>query len=187
MYLPLGALAGSLGHALLVHPVVSVAASFFASAALLVLAFAPKLGAGSTLLTAAALVRRMEGRGTPAKLVRAARRALARGQVFPVGVAGFVLGALPCMLPAWVLGLAATTGSAVHGAVLMGLLLVASAFPLAAASLLLPRTARGRLASVIPRAALTLSAVWLALGALASMHVVPHGRLVVLGRSITFW
>lgn len=187
VYVPLGALAGALGHAIAVHPTLARVASFAGAAALFALAFARGGRTASGVVPTSALLRRVERGGHLARLVGAARRSLARGQVFPVGVAGFVLGALPCMLPAWVLSLAASTGSALHGATLMALLLVASAAPLTASALVLPGKKRGSLAGAVPRVALAVSALWLVLGALATMHVVPHGRLVVLGRTLTFW
>ena len=91
------------------------------------------------------------------------------------------------MLPAWVLGLAAGTGSALHGASLMALLLAMNALPLGAAAVLLPGHARGKLGALVPRVALSVSALWLVFGALATLHVVPHGRAEVLGRTFTFW
>lgn len=186
VYLPLGALAGALGHALEPHPSLGAIAGLSLGVVLVLMA-----GSGgaspSALVPASSLARKLERSGALRGVWASARSALARGQVFPVGVAGFVLGALPCMLPAWVLGLAASTGSAFHGALLMGLLLVASAVPLTGAAMLLPGKSRGVVARAVPRLALAFSGVWLALGALATLHVVPHGRLVVLGRTLTFW
>jgi sulfite exporter TauE/SafE len=133
------------------------------------------------------LVRKLAGRRGGVPSLEAARRLLSRGNVFPLAFAGVALGALPCMLPAWVLGLAAATGSAAHGAALMALLLVMNALPLGAAAVLLPGRARGTLGTFVPRVAMLASAVWVLLGALATLHVVPHGRAALFGRTITFW
>lgn len=185
VYLPLGALAGGLGHALLVHPAVGAVAALSLAIVLAFLALAGVRGSG--LVATASLLRKVEQAGPLAGALRSARGALLRGQVFPVGVAGFVLGALPCMLPAWVLGLAAATGSPLHGAALMALLLLASSAPLTGAALLVPRHSRGTVAQTLPRAALAATALWLTLGALATLHVLPHGRMTVFARTITFW
>lgn len=186
VYLPLGALAGALGHALEPHPTLGAIAGLSLGFVLVLMA-ASGGASPSTLVPASSLARKVERSGALRGAWASARSALARGQVFPVGVAGFVLGALPCMLPAWVLSLAASTGSALHGAMLMALLLVASAAPLTASALVLPGKKRGSLAGAVPRVALAVAALWLVLGALATMQVVAHGRLVVLGRTLTFW
>jgi sulfite exporter TauE/SafE len=186
VYVPLGAVAGTVGHAVEVRPVVGAAAGLALAAALVVAAWIPAASTES-LVPVARLVRRAGANGPIARALSAARRLLASGVVFPLGAAGFVLGALPCMLPAWVLGLAAGAGSALHGAALMALLLAMNTGPLALAAALLPGATRGRLAVLLPRSAMSLSALWLTLGALASLHLLPHGRAVVFGRTITFW
>ena len=91
------------------------------------------------------------------------------------------------MLPVWVLGLAATTGSALHGATLMAMLLAMTALPLAGAFAAIPGNIRGTCGDVVPRAAMGFAALWLLLGAFATLHIVPHGHVVAFARSFTLW
>ena len=89
---------------------------------------------------------------------------------------GAVMGFLPCMITYWVLGLAATTGSALHGAALM-ILLVIMTTPTLLGVTLLPRLFVGRLgrfARYLPSALLGLSGSWLALVGLAGFDVIGH-------------
>jgi sulfite exporter TauE/SafE len=190
VYVPLGAAAGALGGAVELRPQVGAAAGLAMAAIMLAAAWrggGAGAGAGAGVIPVRRLLRHVEGRRGLASSIGAAQRLLVQGTVFPLAFAGVVLGALPCMLPAWVLGLAATTGSAVHGAALMALLLAMNTLPLAAAAVVLPGRTRGALGAFLPRAALTASALWIALGALAALHLVPHGRAAVLDRTITFW
>jgi sulfite exporter TauE/SafE len=192
VYVPLGAAAGAFGGAVELRPQVGAVAGLAMAAIMLAAAWrgggaGAGARAGAAVIPVRRLLRHVEGRRGLASSIGAAQRLLARGTVFPLAFAGVALGALPCMLPAWVLGLAATTGSAVHGAALMALLLVMNTLPLAAAAVVLPGRTRGALGALLPRAALTASALWIALGALAALHLVPHGRAAVLGRTITFW
>jgi sulfite exporter TauE/SafE len=186
VYVPLGASAGAFGWAAEVHPHVGAAIGLAMSALMLAGAWSGR-GVARGVVPADGLLRKLAARRSGASSLIAARRLLAQGKVFPLAFAGVALGALPCMLPAWVLGLAAATGSAVHGAALMALLLAMSALPLSAAAVMLPGRARGALGAAIPRVALTASAAWVALGALSTLHALPHGRAVLFGRTITLW
>jgi sulfite exporter TauE/SafE len=100
---------------------------------------------------------------------------------------GAVMGFLPCMLPLWVLGLSALTGSAVHGAALM-LLLVAMTTPVLLVVTLLPRLApvlsraRGRrvpaaIATAAPAFFMGVSGVWLLLVGSAGLGLIGHAHL----------
>ncbi|MEZ4268138.1 MAG: sulfite exporter TauE/SafE family protein [Myxococcota bacterium] len=100
---------------------------------------------------------------------------------------GLLMGLLPCMIPMWVLGLGATTGSPVHGALLM-LTLVAMTTPMLLGVTLLPRvlTLSGRLSRMMPRVLMGISAVWLAMVGLAGLEVVEHMHLPVRLAEKTF-
>ncbi|MCB9729057.1 MAG: sulfite exporter TauE/SafE family protein [Deltaproteobacteria bacterium] len=91
---------------------------------------------------------------------------------------GLLMGLLPCMIPLWVLGLAATTGSPIQGALLM-LTLVAMTTPMLLGVTLLPRAVRlsGRLARAMPRAVMGISGLWLAMVGLAGLELVDHVHL----------
>ncbi len=99
---------------------------------------------------------------------------------------GLLMGLLPCMIPLWVLGLGATTGSPLHGALLM-LTLVAMTTPMLLGVTLLPRvvTRSGRLSRALPRVLLGVSALWLAMVGLAGLELIDHLHLPVrlAGRS----
>ena len=98
---------------------------------------------------------------------------------------GAVLGALPCGVVFWVLGLAATSASPLHGALLAVLLVVISTPPLLLAALaggaVLGRW-RARL-SWLPTVALAVSALWLGAHGAAALEWIPH---VHLGR-VMLW
>ncbi|MGM0576083.1 MAG: sulfite exporter TauE/SafE family protein [Myxococcota bacterium] len=94
---------------------------------------------------------------------------------------GAIMGFLPCMIPAWVLGLGATTGSPLHGALLM-LLLVVMTTPMLLGVTLLPRIVTGRLGRIgrhLPTALLGLSGVWIGMVGLAGLGVVEHVHLSI--------
>lgn len=89
---------------------------------------------------------------------------------------GALMGLLPCMITYWVLGLAATTRSPLHGAGLM-ILLVVMTTPMLLGVTLLPRLFVGRLGRLgrhVPAALMTLSGVWLTMVGLAGLEVVEH-------------
>lgn len=89
---------------------------------------------------------------------------------------GGALGALPCGVVFWALGLAATSGSPLHGALLLALLVGLSSLPLAIAALA-GASATGRLRARfawVPTAALLLSAALLAAHGAASLRWIPH-------------
>lgn len=93
---------------------------------------------------------------------------------------GLLMGLLPCMIPLWVLGLGATTGSPLHGALLM-LTLVAMTTPVLLGVTLLPRVVRlsGRLSRALPRVLLGVSALWLTMVGLAGLELIDHLHLPV--------
>lgn len=87
---------------------------------------------------------------------------------------GAALAFLPCMIPAWVLALAAATGSPVHGALLMLLLVVLNTPMLVVAQLFGSMAARVR---GLAKGLQALSGLWLLLVGLAALDVVPHQSL----------
>lgn len=104
---------------------------------------------------------------------------------------GLAMGLLPCMIPLWVLGLAAVTGSPLAGAGLM-LTLVGMTTPVLLLVTALPRAVsrRRREVAFVPALLLSLSGVWLVLVGLASFGVVPHVHLPLpfgRGLSIMLW
>lgn len=128
--------------------------------------------------------------GLATALARAARRVV--GDLSrtprPLGTVmlGAVMGFLPCMLPLWVLGLSALTGSVVHGAALM-LLLVAMTTPVLLLVTLLPRlapVARARdrripaaITAAAPSLLMGVSGVWLLLVGCAGLGLIGHAHL----------
>jgi sulfite exporter TauE/SafE len=110
-----------------------------------------------------------------------------RGRPFLFGVA---MSLLPCMIIVWALSLAATSGSAWHGAQVMWLLVAMTTVPL------LPAVIGVRLALLttkapwLPRLPQLVSGVWLVLVGLAGLGVIEHQHVVahVFGpRTIMLW
>lgn len=104
---------------------------------------------------------------------------------------GLAMGLLPCMIPLWVLGLAAVTGSPLAGAGLM-LGLVAMTTPVLLLVTVLPRAFKKRRREVafVPALLLSISGVWLVLVGLASFGLVPHVHIALpfgSGLSIMLW
>ncbi len=89
---------------------------------------------------------------------------------------GAVLSALPCGPVYLALSLSATSGSALHGALLPALLVAISTPPLALAAIASATALRSKL-SWVPTAALTVSAGWLGMHGLAALEYVPHVHL----------
>jgi len=105
------------------------------------------------------------------------------------GGLGFLLGFLPCGLTAMVLGLAVATGSVLHGALVMLLLVLLTTVPLAPFALLpsaLPRF-RGRGALAVQLTGLWLTAIWMSLQALAKNGVIPHAHWHIGDFNIMFF
>jgi len=106
---------------------------------------------------------------------------------------GATMGFLPCMITFWALGLAALTGSVLHGALVM-LALVVMTTPMLLGASLLPRVFAqrlGRFAQTLPRLLLAMSGLWLILVGLAGLDVISHAHLGfdLLGRHylVMFW
>lgn len=91
---------------------------------------------------------------------------------------GAVMGLLPCMITFWALGLAATTGSPLHGAGVM-VLLVLMTTPMLLGVTLLPRVFRRLNAGKVQRVLLAVSGVWLTLVGLAGLDVIGHVHVPV--------
>jgi uncharacterized protein len=103
---------------------------------------------------------------------------------------GAMLGLLPCMITLWALGLAATTGSALHGAGVMVLLVVMTTPVLLGVTLLprlLRRLVRGRAASLMPDILAGLSGLWLFLVGLAALGVIPHEHVQLGDYMLMLW
>ncbi|MCP4503252.1 MAG: hypothetical protein GY822_25220 [Deltaproteobacteria bacterium] len=102
---------------------------------------------------------------------------------------GVLPGFLSCMIPAWVLGLSASTGSALHGALLM-LLLVLLTTPIISLVSLHPRLLKRTLfahAEKIVDVSLLVSASWMLLMSLAAAEVIAHQawHFSALGKDFT--
>lgn len=186
-YSLLGALAGALGAGL--KGVLEMAGSALA------------LVAGAVIL--AVVVRQLRGkRNGPLLQIGSARkkgffeqaslrlsRALLDDKQGPIPRAftlGMGMALLPCMIPLWVLGLAAVTGSPLAGVGLMlGLVLMTT--PVLLLVTLLPRAApaRARARAFVPALLLSVSGLWLTLVGLAGFGVVTHAHvpLRLLGHS----
>ncbi len=104
-------------------------------------------------------------------------------RIFALGAA---MGFLPCMITLWTLGLAATTGSPLHGAVLM-LLLVAMTTPVLLGVTLLARVVPKRFGRALPGVLMALSAAWLLMVGLAGLGVVDHLHLSVGAYTLMLW
>lgn len=101
---------------------------------------------------------------------------------------GLGMGLLPCMIPLWVLGLAAVTASPLAGAGLMlGLVLMTT--PVLLLVTLLPRVVKRkrRTRAFVPALLLSVSALWLCLVGLAGLGVLAHAHvpLTLFGRGYT--
>ncbi len=124
--------------------------------------------------------------------VRLGRFAMRNKPSQPI-LAGMSIGALlafmPCMITFWVLGLAAESASWFHGPALMILLVVLTTpvllfFALAGAAAGRWRRFFGnRTAGVL----LFLSALWLAMRALAEAELVPHWHIMIADYMVMFW
>ncbi len=89
---------------------------------------------------------------------------------------GFVMGLLPCMLMFWVLGLAASTASPLHGAALMGglVLMTTPVLLFAGTAPLLANPALRRFGQRALPVAIMLSGLWLGLISAAANGWVEH-------------
>jgi len=107
-----------------------------------------------------------------APLIRRARALNPRLQRLALGV---ILGWLPCMIPLWVLGLAASTQSPLHGALLMILLVWMTSLVIFGAGLA-PALLRRRLgvARWLLPALLILSGVWMGLVSAGANEWIAH-------------
>lgn len=94
-------------------------------------------------------------------------------------ILGMLLAFLPCMLAFWVLSLAAASGSALHGALIMVSLVVMTVPVLLAAALAPLAIGRLRRASApwASRVPLAISAAWMTCIGLAGLGVLPHLQL----------
>ncbi len=113
----------------------------------------------------------------PAVLRRARRLPFVSSDLGLAFVTGIAFGFLPCMLAFWVLGVAASTASPLHGAgtmVLLVLLTTPSLLLAACGSALLDRRLGKRAVGV----ALLFSAVWLGLVAAAANGIIEHRHFV---------
>lgn len=173
----IGALAGGLG------------AGFHAAGRWLI----PLVAAGFIVLALLRLRPRGVGSaGRPGPLTRFGAhvaRGLERQPLRRAALMGVVMAFIPCLIPIWVLGLAAASASPLHGAALM-LLLVAmttpALLPFALAPGLLPRVG-GRLGYRLQTAALLCSGLWLSLIGLAANGIIPHAELALGAYTVKWW
>jgi sulfite exporter TauE/SafE len=123
------------------------------------------------------------------KLLRWARKVGPRSGPVAMAIFGFVMGFLPCMLMFWVLGVAASSASAFHGAMLM-LMLVVMTTPLlilAATGSSLPGVFRHLRSDRVIGGAMIMSGVWLGLIAMAANGWIEHIHfpIEVFGEKLT--
>lgn len=150
--------------------------------------WSPWLALGLAVVMLAAVARRLgwlrlpgaDGAGgLAARLVRPWAGFAGRHPRLGIVILGTALGALPCGVVFWVLGLAAASASPLHGALLAVLLVAISTPPLLLAALgggaVLGRW-RDRLAW-LPGMALTVSALWLGAHGAAALAWIPHAHL----------
>lgn len=180
-YALLGALAGVIGGGL-----ESVSRHFGAGLSVLlgVIAFARALRLlapracrhSSTPLVSIGGARKVD---VAARLAAAARPLVLSTSRWRPALLGAVLGFLPCMIAYWALGLAATTGSAWGGAVVMlSLVVMTTPVIVAIGSAVrvfakIPASLRQRLPAVL----LAVSGLWLVLVGLAGAGIVPHAHV----------
>lgn len=126
-------------------------------------------------------------------LVRPALRAAGANDGLRNLTLGAMMGLLPCMISMWALGLAALTGSPLHGAAIM-LLLVGMTTPMLLGVTLLPRAIAQplkRAAHRLPTALMGISGLWLILGGSAGLGLIRHAHFGfdLLGRhfAVMFW
>lgn len=102
---------------------------------------------------------------------------------------GLSMSLLPCMLPFWVLGLAVSSGSPLHGSLLMGLLVVLNTpvLLLFALSPHLLTTFRKRSSLHLAPIALCCSALWMLLIGLGSLGYIGHFSFELGPTTIVFW
>ena len=89
---------------------------------------------------------------------------------------GGLMAFLPCMITFWALSLAATTGSPLHGAGVM-LVLVAMTTPMLLGVTLLPRLLRRLRVDRVQRVLMAISGAWLLMVGFAQLELVPHLHL----------
>lgn len=101
---------------------------------------------------------------------------------------GALLGLLPCMIPAWALSQAALTGSPLHGALVM-LLLVGMTTPILLLATQLPRLLQrlpNTLRKSLPALLYLCSGMWLVMVGGAGLNLWPHAHLgfTLLGKPL---
>ncbi len=116
------------------------------------------------------------------------RRFRPKSPFLSMALFGLILGFLPCVLMFWILGIAASTASVFHGAMIM-LLLVAMTTPvlaLAACGSSLPGFMRHLRSERVIGFAMLLSGLWLGLIAFAANGWIGHAHipLEILGREL---
>lgn len=96
-----------------------------------------------------------------------------RGDLLSSMATGLVMGLLPCVLMFWVLGIAATTASPLHGAGVM-VMLVALTTPTLLAAGCAASIWRIRWSDKVVGGVLIFSSVWITLVALAANEIIDH-------------
>jgi sulfite exporter TauE/SafE len=126
-------------------------------------------------------------------LVKAAKRARELSGLKQKFALGMILGFLPCMITFWALGLAASTQSALHGALIMVMLVWMTSFVIFGFGLApaIMRHTGGRLRDRLLSVFLMLSGIWLGLVAAGANDWIDHAsisfRLFEKGYTIMFW
>ncbi len=136
--------------------------------------------------------RRRRSAPTPSRLAQTAgalSRELAQHPHRRAFVLGMLLAFLPCTLAFWVLSLAAVSGSALHGALIMVTLVVITVPVLLAAAwtpLIIGRVRRVA-APWAARVPLALSAGWMFCIGLAGLEVIPHLHVQFGDHMVMLW
>jgi sulfite exporter TauE/SafE len=114
------------------------------------------------------------------KLLRQVNRRLPKHHTLRMLAFGAMMGLLPCMLMFWVLGLSASTASPLHGALIMGglVLLTTPVLIFSAAAAGLARPLFKRLGHYFVPGAMIVSGVWMGMMAAASNGWIEHAHVM---------
>ncbi|MHC5068590.1 MAG: urease accessory protein UreH domain-containing protein [Planctomycetota bacterium] len=155
----------------------------------------PLIALAFLALAAKRLIPRMSkpvSRSRPGPLSRLGSGLARRLDAHPIRNAyglGLLMAFLPCLIPAWALGLAVSSGSALHGTGLMLLLVLMTTPALLPFALLpgfLPKPS-GALAGRLQTGAFLLSGAWMTVISLAAHDLIPHATLAIGSAEIRWW
>lgn len=188
VYLMAGALVGSLGFALQAQLQSMANVLALVTAAVFLILGLGQLGLWARLFG----IDSSSPSTQPQVIAKAMRHVLDRWRGKPFSRAfflGVVMGFLPCMLVFWCLGLAASAGHPVDGALLMALL-VAMTTPVLLAAAMAPMVVsrwQHFLRDRISPYAMIFSACWLLLIGLAANGVIAHQHMRLGPWTVMFW